>query len=157
MSTETRLEQSSSAPEDTYAIGVKIGRQLKGGETIELVSDLGGGKTTFVGGLAEGAGSQDEVASPSFTLNRIYQAPSLNIHHYDFFRLEEAGIMADELGESLQDKGVVTVVEWAKALKSILPRGRLVIEFIVGNSENTRRLNLSAPSELSYLLSELKP
>lgn len=151
-----KLELSSSASEDTYDIGVKIGRQLKGGETIELVSDLGGGKTTFVRGLAQGAGSQDEVASPSFTLNRIYQAPSLSIHHYDFFRLDEAGIMGDELSESLQDDQVVTVVEWAKALKSILPQSRLVIEFIVGETENIRQVKLTVPSEIDYLLSELK-
>jgi tRNA threonylcarbamoyladenosine biosynthesis protein TsaE len=44
----------------------QVGRRLRGGEVIELVSDLGGGKTTFVKGLAKGMGSNDAVSSPSW-------------------------------------------------------------------------------------------
>ncbi len=61
-------------PAQTEAVGEKIGANLRGGETIELVSDVGGGKTTFVHGLARGFGSTDIVASPTFTISRQYGA-----------------------------------------------------------------------------------
>jgi len=64
-------------------------------EIIELRSDLGGGKTTFTQGLAAGAGSKDAVSSPTFTLKKIYRAGELHIYHYDFYRLNEPGILKD--------------------------------------------------------------
>jgi tRNA threonylcarbamoyladenosine biosynthesis protein TsaE len=51
--------------EHTELLAERLGKKLKGGEVIELVSDLGGGKTTFVRGLARGMGSPDHVASPT--------------------------------------------------------------------------------------------
>jgi len=46
---------------------------LRGGEVIELAGDIGGGKTTFVRGLARGAGSSDVVSSPTFTISKVYK------------------------------------------------------------------------------------
>src|SRR5262245_31168810 len=65
MSTDMTRQISSASSAETEELAQSLGRRLKGGEVIELVSDLGGGKTTFVRGLAKGAGSPDKVASPS--------------------------------------------------------------------------------------------
>lgn len=102
-----RLRHSiiSDSPEKTEVIAKNIGHHVKGGETIELVSDLGGGKTTFVHGLTAGVGSVDAVASPTFTISRQYKAGKLTIYHFDFYRLKEAGIMADELAEVINHPG----------------------------------------------------
>lgn len=54
-------------------LGELLGSKLTGGEVIELRSDLGGGKTTFTKGIVKGAGSSDVVASPTFTLKKIYK------------------------------------------------------------------------------------
>jgi tRNA threonylcarbamoyladenosine biosynthesis protein TsaE len=43
--------------EETIKLGLDIGSKLRGGEVFELVSDLGGGKTTLVRGMVEGFGS----------------------------------------------------------------------------------------------------
>lgn len=109
-------------------LGEQLGKLLRGGEIIELRSDLGGGKTTFVRGLARGAGSRDKVASPTFTLNRVYKARGFNIYHFDFYRLDAPGILADQLSEAMADKAVV-IVEWADIVSDILPAERLSIEF----------------------------
>ena len=66
------LKLSSNNAEQTELIAVAIGKRLRGGEMIELVSDLGGGKTTFTRGLARGAGSSDVVSSPTFTISKVY-------------------------------------------------------------------------------------
>ncbi len=106
-----------------------MGKLLKPPQVLELYSDLGGGKTTFVQGLAKGVGSKAPVTSPTFTLNQIYSADGVKISHHDFYRLNEAGIMSEELGESLQDDRTITVVEWGDVVRGVLPEERIRIEF----------------------------
>ena len=62
---------TSTSIEDTERIAALLGSNLRGGELIELASDLGGGKTTFTRGLVRGGGSDDSVASPTFTISRV--------------------------------------------------------------------------------------
>ncbi len=107
-----------------------MGRLFKGGEVIELVSDLGGGKTTLVRGLAKGIGSQDRVTSPTFTLARTYKGTRLSLHHFDFYRLSEAGVMNQELQEFLEQPNSVVVIEWSGLVKRSLPSDALQIELI---------------------------
>jgi tRNA threonylcarbamoyladenosine biosynthesis protein TsaE len=142
-----------ASPAETEALGETIGRQLKGGEVIELSSDLGGGKTTLVRGLARGAGSQDHVASPTFTLSKLYQAGGLQIHHFDFYRLQEAGIMRDELQELVDDPTAVVVVEWSDIVQSVLPDERLTIK-LIAVAEDSRQAEIQYPAALAYLLEE---
>lgn len=128
MAKEKAIEVSSEA--ETRALGEKLGRLLKGGEIIELVGDVGAGKTTFVKGLARGLGVEEDVQSPSFTISRVYDARGgLLLAHYDFYRLNDAGIMADELKETTQDLQSVTVIEWADIVEGVLPSSRLRITF----------------------------
>lgn len=129
--------------------------QLRGGEVIELISDLGGGKTTFVRGLARGAGSNDKVASPTFTINKVYKAPKFEIHHFDFYRLQEAGIVADELAEVVGDPHGVVVVEWGDVVQHVLPEERLSIA-IQQTPAGARQLTFRAPTSLAYLVEGLR-
>jgi tRNA threonylcarbamoyladenosine biosynthesis protein TsaE len=124
---------------------------LRGGEVIELVSDLGGGKTTLVRGLARGAGSRDKVASPSFTINKIYKTDRLEIHHFDFYRLSEPGVVADELAEVVGSPNIVVVVEWADVARHVLPDRRLSIK-IEQTAEGDRSFSFSCHPDLAYLL-----
>ncbi len=129
---------------------MQIGHKLRGGEVIELLSDLGGGKTAFVRGLAKGMGSKDTVRSPSFTLGNQYAAGKLTLHHFDFYRLHEPGIMERELAEILEDPQAVAVIEWGGITEAVLPRDRLTIQ-IKPTSETSRQFNFSCPNNLSYL------
>lgn len=134
------IEVTSEA--DMKQLGQKIGASLAGGEVFELVGDVGAGKTTFVKGLALGLGVDEDVQSPSFTISRVYDArDGLLLHHYDFYRLNDPGIMAVELAELLQDPQSITVVEWAGIVDGVLPESRLSIT-ITSPSENSRSLTL---------------
>src|SRR3954464_2609199 len=113
MNTAMIWQTRSTSSAETARLGALLGSRLVGGEVIELRSDLGGGKTTFVKGLAIGAGSSANAASPTFTLNRVYPAKKFSIYHYDFYRLANAGILADQLAETVNDSQAVVVVEWA--------------------------------------------
>ncbi|HSX02030.1 MAG TPA: tRNA (adenosine(37)-N6)-threonylcarbamoyltransferase complex ATPase subunit type 1 TsaE [Candidatus Saccharimonadia bacterium] len=125
---------------------------MQGGEVIELSSDLGGGKTTFVQGLAHSLGYHGEVTSPTFTLSQIYPLKSgLELHHYDLYRLQSSGIVGREVTENMGALGVVTIIEWAGVLGKELPTDRLRIELeVVG--ETSRRLVFEAAGPISRRL-----
>lgn len=129
---------------------MRIGHKLRGGEVIELVGDLGSGKTAFVRGLAKGMGSHDTVHSPSFTLSNQYRAGKLTLHHFDFYRLEESGIMERELAEILEDPQAVVVIEWGGLAEAVLPADRMTVK-IKPTGETSRQFNFSCPNNLSHL------
>lgn len=156
MSTVTTWQTNSADAEATYRLAAALGSKLRGGETIELASDLGGGKTTFTKGLVKGAGSDERVGSPTFTLSREYKAPRFTIAHFDFYRLGEAGIVGDELDELVGDPEYVTVVEWGDIVHDVLPAERLTVTFEL-TGENTRRITFTYPETLAYLLEGLTP
>lgn len=130
-------------------IGKKIGMLLHGGEVIELIGDVGAGKTTLTKGIAVGLGVIDSIQSPSFTISRVYAArDSLKLAHYDFYRLNDAGLMADELSESIGDDNTVTIIEWGGVVENVLPKDRKTIN-ISAPTESSRVLNISDNLELS--------
>ncbi len=143
--------------DDTQKIGELLGSLIQTPEVIELRSDLGGGKTTFVCGLVRGFGSLDRVGSPTFTLNKIYKADNLEVHHFDFYRLRQPGVVKDQLEESLQDSRAVTVVEWSDIVKDVLPDERITIEFKpVPDNEDERVLTFKFPETKMELIEKLR-
>lgn len=136
-------------------LGCKIGNFLHGGETIELIGDIGVGKTTFTKGLALGLGVKETVQSPSFTISRIYDGrDDLSLHHYDFYRLNNAGVMSNELEESVNDPKAITVVEWGEIVGGVLPQDRLTIA-IIASDENYRKLSIQADGKIGAQLMEV--
>jgi len=125
--------------------GSEWSRSLKGGEAIELRGDVGAGKTTLVKGVASGLGVMDEVQSPSFTISRTYEArDDLRLIHYDFYRLTDAGIMANEIAEAMSDPKNIVIIEWADIIEGILPPDHSTIT-ITAPTETTREIVVVGP------------
>lgn len=108
-----------------------ISREVTAGDgaiVIELVGDVGVGKTTLTRGLAEGLGVKEAVTSPSFTISKAYALPQGGrLVHYDFYRIGEPGLMAEDLAENLADSQNVVVVEWGESVGDLLPEDRVMI------------------------------
>ncbi len=133
-------------------LGARIGGQLRGGEVIELIGDVGAGKTTFVKGLASGLEIDEDIQSPSYTISRTYDArDGLRLSHYDFYRLDEAGIMASELQESTADPSSITVIEWADIASDVLPAERLTLQ-IIPITETEREVTISPRGEWAEVI-----
>lgn len=115
-----------------------------------MVGDLGSGKTALVRGIARAHGLENEVTSPSFTINNLYKSKVLNLSHYDFYRLPEAGIMKNELTESIGEPSAVTLIEWGDTVKDVLPKRRVVIACTT-TGEDARLFECSYPDSLGYL------
>lgn len=155
MSTDLKLLIKSFSSKNTEKIAEQIGINLVGGEVIVLESDLGGGKTVFVRGLARGAGSKEKVASPTFTISKVYKCKKFNLYHFDFYRLKDPGIIAIELKELISDKHNVVVIEWADIIKNILPKQAL--EIIIKNQDaNNRDIIISYVINMGYLIKGIK-
>lgn len=117
----------SKTEKSTRDLGELIARQLKVGDIICLIGDLGAGKTTFVKGMAAGLDLDPmEVSSPTFVLMNVYEG-RLPLFHFDLYRLNEISEM-NQLGldEYLFGDGVA-VLEWAERLGSLMPEEYLKI------------------------------
>ncbi len=113
---------------------------------------MGGGKTTFVQGLAAALGYAGIASSPTFTLSHIYNLPSgLELHHYDLYRLSEGGVVGEELSEDMGDDKVISVIEWAGVVEDELPKDRLRIEIKV-TGETERQFKFKASGEVGERL-----
>jgi tRNA threonylcarbamoyladenosine biosynthesis protein TsaE len=147
----------SASADNTEKVGEILGTIIKAPELIELRSDLGGGKTTFTRGLVRGLGSNDRVGSPTFTLNKIYKANKVEIHHFDFYRLNEPGVVSDQLEESLKNPNVITIVEWAGIVNDVLPKDLLTVEFKpVADNEDERVITFELPESKLGIIEELR-
>lgn len=134
-------------------IGERFGKRCRGGEVFVLASDLGGGKTTFTKGLAKGLGCEDNVGSPTFTVSRVYKCrDGLYLHHFDFYRLQESGVVGHELAEVVGDPNIITVIEWGDIVDDALPEDRVTITIErVAADEHARCLNISSSPSLKYI------
>jgi len=133
--------------------GSRLGALLKKGLVIELVGDVGAGKTTLAKGIAVGLGIKDNIQSPSFTISQVYEGKELRLAHYDFYRLSDAGIMQDELAEVVTDLNTITLIEWAEIVQGVLPADRLTIH-ITPTSETARSLSISSGGPISKVIEE---
>ncbi len=147
------MQLKSASEEDTQKIGHAIGSQLRGGEVLVLDSDLGGGKTFLTRAIVVSAGSDAVVSSPTFTLSNVYDASKFQIHHYDFYRLAEPGILTQELQEVTADKANVCIIEWPGIVLESLDRNSVVHIKIsrVREDEHSRLLSVDTPSSYTYL------
>ena len=135
--------------EQMQVFGERLGRLFRGGEVIELVGDVGAGKTTLVRGIARGMDIDETVQSPSFTISRLYDAPEgRRLAHYDFYRLDDPGIMKNELLDTIGTRGTTVIIEWAGTVESTLPDDRLTIH-ILASDESERELEVTAGGETS--------
>ncbi|MDP2631953.1 MAG: tRNA (adenosine(37)-N6)-threonylcarbamoyltransferase complex ATPase subunit type 1 TsaE [Candidatus Uhrbacteria bacterium] len=105
----------TKSDDETRKLAADFALQLKGGEVVELVGDLGSGKTTFVRGVAEALGSSVRVKSPTFTIMNEYPVNHKAIKkivHLDLYRFTDPSqLQSLGLDEYKRDDTVV-FIEW---------------------------------------------
>jgi tRNA threonylcarbamoyladenosine biosynthesis protein TsaE len=125
---------------ETQALGERLGRALRVGDVIALIGPLGAGKTTFVQGLARGAGVPPErhVASPTFAL--VNEHPGrVPFVHADLYRVERRAEL-DELGlDDAFDRAAVAI-EWLDRFPDAAPADRLELTLSI-ESDGTRQVS----------------
>lgn len=100
--------------QETIALGRRLGAVLRAGDVLVLTGDLGAGKTQLTKGIAAGMGVEDDVTSPTFTIEMVYEGSELPLYHFDLYRLESADQLDDTgLYDVLEGDGPC-VIEWGE-------------------------------------------
>lgn len=145
-------------PEQTRALGRKLGRLLKARDLVCLYGNLGSGKTTLTQGLARGAGYRGRVTSPTFGLARIYRGRRLRVNHLDLYRVGEGETGDIGIEDYLDDPRGFCVIEWPEAGRSYWPQDRLEARLRPVNGGAARRIAFKARGPRArQILRRLKP
>lgn len=132
---------TTSSAEETKELGRKIAKELKPGDVVALIGELGTGKTTFVQGLAEALGVSGGVKSPSFIILNIHRG-RLNLYHLDLYRVDNINELYEIGIEEFIYSDGVTVVEWAEKAMPLLPENTIRINFFYTGND-TRRIKVN--------------
>ena len=145
-------EVRSTSPDDTEALGTRLGRAARGGELLGLVGDLGAGKTCLVRGLAAGLGADPEaVHSPTFVIATEYRGGRLPLHHVDLYRCDPPLTDTLFLREALYGPGVAAV-EWFERILPVAGDEFLLVTLRTGaGSERSIRLEAHGPRHAAWL------
>ena len=145
---------STASAKQTMALGFRLAKQLKSGEVLALIGDLGSGKTTFIKGLAKGLGIKQRLTSPTFVLIKIYPVKHKTIKlfiHVDCYRV--AGIELSKIGldEYLGRPDCVVAIEWAEKINK-LPRHTHKILLAYDRRAGGRKIKFGQKSKKSSSL-----
>lgn len=100
--------------DETIALGERLGRALRAGDVLVLTGDLGAGKTQLTKGIAAGMGVTDDVTSPTFTIEMVYQGAEMPLYHFDLYRLDDPDQLEDTgIFDVLGTDGVCSI-EWGE-------------------------------------------
>lgn len=133
------------SPEETTQWGREFAKRLRAPVLVLLTGDLGSGKTTLTKGIVAGlgAGTEDEVTSPTFTLVHVYGAAHAGtVYHADLYRIQSFHDF-ETLGlEDVFGKPAVLILEWSERfpLSSPWPQVRVNLEHLGGDA---RRITLA--------------
>ena len=115
----------TNSPEETFALGQKLGEQAKAGQIYTLHGDLGVGKTVFTQGIARGLGITEAVSSPTFTIVQVYEEGRLPFYHFDVYRIGDIEEM-EEIGYDDYFFGNgVCMIEWAELIEELIPENSI--------------------------------
>lgn len=126
MNSRTSFDFIVNTLDETYEIASIVARSLKGGDSIGLNGPLGAGKTEFVRAMLRGLGVGEDVSSPTFVLESIYDLPGdspvepqvRTFHHWDLYRLSRDGVCGD-LFDCLGDPTKITAIEWSDRVDTV--------------------------------------
>ena len=139
----------SKSPEDTFQIGMRLGKLAEAGDVYTLTGDLGVGKTVFTKGIAKGLGIEESVNSPTFTILQIYEGGRLPLYHFDVYRIGSVEEMEETGFEEYIMEDGVSLIEWADLIEEILPRKRtrVLIEKDLEKGFDYRRITVELTGE----------
>jgi tRNA threonylcarbamoyladenosine biosynthesis protein TsaE len=144
---EQRLEgrHECGTPEETYALGMRLGEQLRERDAVLLHGGLGAGKTLMTKGILDALGfDPDEVTSPSFALVNLYKTDEAEIYHIDLWRIDEGSDAAFGVGldEIVEQPNAIVIIEWAERLGRYNFPGRVWDVSIAGDGDEARKIEI---------------
>ena len=141
------MEFTTHSPQETEALGQKLGQALPAGTVIAYRGDLGAGKTAFTRGLARGLGITDPVTSPTYTIVNEYSSGRLPLFHFDMYRLHSADDLFDIGWDDYLERQGICAVEWSENVEEAMENALTVTIQKLG--EETRKITLEGGPALA--------
>ena len=141
------MEFLTNSPEETEAIGKRLGEKLTPGAVIAYQGDLGAGKTAFTRGVARGLGAKEQVTSPTYTIVNEYLSGKYPLFHFDMYRLASSDDLFDIGWEDYLDRGGICAVEWSENVADAMENAIVVTIEKLG--EDTRRITIEGGENLA--------
>jgi len=160
MNDASKITIITCSAEETVLLGYCIGKNLKAGDIVALIGDLGTGKTWLSRGIGEGLeiSKQHHVHSPAFDLIHEHPGP-VPMYHMDFYRLDDFS-SEDEMWveEYIHENRGVCVIEWANNFIVDILEKYLKIEISMIEDNNTvRKFNFFAiGDEYLFLINQIE-
>ena len=86
-------------------------------------------------------------------VSRVYKGKKLELHHFDFYRLDEGGMVGMQLAELTHEPYVVLAVEWGDVVKNVIPMEHITVKIDrVPSGEDDRTITIKVPEKFAYLL-----
>jgi tRNA threonylcarbamoyladenosine biosynthesis protein TsaE len=120
----------------TEALAARLAAQVQPGDTILLEGPLGAGKTTFARAFLRSLTGDPtlDVPSPTFTLVQTYDTPKGQVFHYDLWRLDGPGALAELDWDAALD--AIALVEWPDRLQDQRPDNAIVITLTLAEGDS---------------------
>ena len=140
------MEFITNTPEETEALGARLGECLPAGTVLAFLGDLGAGKTAFTRGLARGLGYTQPVTSPTYTIVNEYLGGRLPLFHFDMYRLSSSDDLWDIGWEDYLERGGVCAVEWSENVADAMEDAITVC--IQKTGEDSRKITITGGAGL---------
>jgi tRNA threonylcarbamoyladenosine biosynthesis protein TsaE len=112
---------------------------------VGLYGDLGSGKTTFTQAVSKIFDIKEDITSPTFVIEKIYDIKHKNFKkliHIDAYRLDSGKeLLALNWERILGDEKNIIFIEWPERVIEVLPKNHAKINFKF-LSENEREIEI---------------
>ncbi len=131
----------SKSERNTEELGMKLAKNLVGGDVLAFFGDLGAGKTAFIRGLAKGLGIDERVSSPTFAIVHEYDG-NIPLYHFDMYRINSwDGLYSTGFFDYLESGGILAV-EWSENIENVLPDNHIRVEISRAGNDCEREITV---------------
>ena len=133
--------------DETVALAERLAHccsSLQNTFVIYLIGELGVGKTALAQGFIQYFGFE-RVKSPTYSLVESYQNEVINIHHMDFYRLNDPEELEYIGIRDYLSPGHLHLIEWPELGKGVVAKADVSITLI--GDGNQRQINIQTHTE----------